>query len=83
MLEGQGLTGSMLGLAVPLGGWEVPACHDHMSPLFLLPRHPLRCQWRPGAAPTDMWSTCSPSDLWGSGIAYRWGSPMTAHVAAV
>lgn len=53
-----------------------------MSPLFFLPRHPLKCQWRPGAAQANTRSTRSPCGPWGSGTAWRWGSPTTAGVAA-
>lgn len=52
------------------------------SPLFLLPRRPLRCRWRPGAAPASTCSTRSPCGPWASGTAWRWGSPTTAGAAA-
>lgn len=58
------------------------SCHAMMSPLFLLPRCPLRCRWRPGAVPVDTWSTFSPCGQWASGTAWRWVSPTTAPVAA-
>ena len=54
-----------------------------ISPLFLLPRRPLRCRWRPGAALANTHSTCSPCGPWASGTAWRWGSPTTAGAAAV
>ena len=52
------------------------------SPLFLLPRRPLRYRWRPGAAPASTCSTRSPCGPWASGTAWRWGSPTTAGAAA-
>lgn len=53
-----------------------------LSPLFFLPRHPLKCRWRLGAAQANTRSTRSPCGPWGSGTAWRWGSPTTAGVAA-
>lgn len=42
--------------------------------LFLLPRRPLRCRWRPKTAPANMRSTRSPTAAtWASGTAWRWG----------
>lgn len=76
--------------AGPLGDWEARAdtleAPPHTvaaSPLFFLPRRPLRCQWRPGAAQENTRSTCSPCGPWGSGTAWRWRSPTTASAAAV
>lgn len=72
--------------AGPLGDREVSADilirRGHNVPSFFLPRRPLRCRWKPGAAQTNTWSTCSPCGPWGSGTAWRWGSPTPASAAA-
>lgn len=63
--------------AGPLGGWEAPT-----SPVFFPPRRPSRCRRRPGAARAGTRSTRSRCGRWGSGTAWRWGSPIAASAAA-
>lgn len=81
MCAGQGRAHKGTYAAMPPGGWEPWLAMAMMSPL-LLPRHPLKCPWRPGAAPADTRHKLSPCGPWASGTVCRWKSPTTARVAA-